>query len=276
MKTDLSSTSALVLLWTNGEIHTSHFAQKFLSMLNLDSGREILEQCKKLWPHYPEILKNRKSCILDLTKNNILENKIEQIVILGAGLDALSLEICSHSKKYRVFEIDAKNMDVKRDLIRDVHLSLVDSISCIDLNLSESNKIIPNLIKHGWNKNMPSLIIIEGLSYYLSEDQLWRIIGEFKSENQNNHVVLEYLLPANRIPNEWLEIAEYPFNLISRDANLSSITRYDVEDIKIHLKKINAKLFTHYEMKAMEKERTFQNALFDQQSGWIEICEILM
>ena len=276
MKADLSSTSALVLLWVQGEIHTSTFAQKFLDMLNLDSGKKILEQCKNFWPHYSEILKNRKSCILDLVKANILKNKIEQIVILGAGFDALSLEILSHAKNCKIFEIDIKNMDVKQNLIRRVHPSLVNSIDCITLDLSTPENMMPNLLMRGWRKNIPSLIIIEGLSYYLSKDQLRTIIGEFKTKNCDNHVILEYLLPADKISNKWVEIAEYPFMLISNDANLSFITRYSIDDILAYFTKSNSQLLCHYEMNKMEKERTSQNTLFDKQTGWIEICEILV
>lgn len=271
----LSSTSAFVLLLTDGEIHKSNIAKKFLSLLDLELGRDLLIKCTQFWPHYGEVAKNRKSCILNLAKNIISKDKITQIIIFGAGLDALSLEICSFSKRCKVFEIDIANMKTKNKLIRSTEPSLVDYIKCIGMDITRSKNIIKNLSKHGWNDNVPSLIIFEGISYYLSETTLWEIVENFKTKDHRNRMVLEYLLPHDKISKEWLQIAESPFNLIATNANLARITRYTINNIIRHVKKLNGHILQRYKMKQMEKDRTLQNTFFKtEQSGWIEICEI--
>ena len=211
-------------------------------MLNLEPGLEILKKCQKIWPHYSEIIKNRKSCILDLVKYDISHHHIQQIIILGAGLDALSLEICSFSNGCKIFEIDNKNMTRKKDLIENVGSSLVDSISCIELNLFVHEKIIPKLKQNGWDENSPSLVVIEGLSYYLSEEKLWEIISQFQSKTLKNHVLLEYFLPQNKISPKFIPIAEYPFDLISGNGDLLEITRYSIDDIQNSLQKIECRI----------------------------------
>lgn len=275
MKIDLSSTSALVLLWVDGDIHTSSMSKKFLGMLNLESGEEVLKQCDCFWPHYPEILKNRKSCILGIAKNNVSIYSINQMVVLGSGFDALSLEVYSHAQNCKIFEIDAKNMDTKQDLINTV-ASANDAIACITLDLSDYTKVVSALVAQGWDPNIPSLIIIEGLSYYLSKEALWGLIGEFKTQNQANHIVLEYLLPPETIPSMWSKIAAYPFDLIAASSKLSFISRYDIAEISSRLSDAGGKLVCRHSMRDMEKKRTLQNKLFFEHDGWIEICEFLI
>lgn len=272
---NLSATSALVLLWTKREIHKSDIANKYLDLLDLESGKEHLDKCNEYWPHYSKVVKNRKSCILDLVKNTISQDKVEQVIILGAGFDTLSLEICSFSTKTRIFEIDIENMELKHNLINSVFTN--NSITCITGDLSDHSSLISNLVEHGWNKNMPSLIIIEGLSYYLSKDELYNILDVFKTNNQHNHVILEYLLPHDKISKKWQAIAEYPFNLISKRHNLDFITRYALSDIAEYLKTLDREILGHYTMTKIQKKNTTQNNIFDSENdGWIEICEFLI
>ena len=259
------------------EIHTSSAAKKFLGILNLDPGKYLFAKCNQFWPHYSEVMKNRKSCILDLTNNAIIKNKIEQIIIFGAGFDTLSLEISSRFRNCRIFEIDIANMNTKNNMISSIDSALTDYIKCITMDVSKINRIIPNLTKHGWSKDVPSLIIFEGISYYLSTDLLWMIIGKFKTITHSNKIILEYLLPNKKILNKRVPIAEYPFNLIISEADLINITKYDIDDIVIRMKKLDGILCEHYDMKKMEKDRTSKNIIFKtSRSGWIEVCEFLV
>ena len=260
-----------------GEIHTSVIAKRFLNQLNLDSGKNLFVKCKKFWPHYGEVVKNRKSCILDLVKNAITEKKIEQVIIFGAGYDALSLEISSWSKNCGIFEIDIANMDTKKNLIDSLDLSLSNSIRCITLDMFKLDRIVSTLIKHGWNKDIPSIVIFEGISYYLSRDILWKIIEKFNTATHYNRILLEYLVPNKKISKQRIPIAEYPFHLIAIESDLINITKYNLEEIMAHLNKHDGILLQHCDMKKMEKNRTLQNIIFKtKQDGWIEICEFLI
>ncbi len=274
---DISSTSALVLLWADGAVHSSHIAKKFLHALDLQSGKDLLEKCNRFWPYYSMVIQSRKSCIAKLAKNAVLQNKIKQIIILGAGYDALSLEICSWSKSCKVFEIDVANMETKNALIRSVNSSLTDQIKCITLDISKPDQITKSLDKHGWNKEMPSLIVIEGLSYYTSKSNLYDIVDKFKTTNQSNHIILEYLLYNDFIPKKWQAISQYPFNLIAKYCNLDCITRYHICEIATRLKEMGGTISQHYTSSEMAKNQTLQNSIFGSgNAGWIEICKIII
>lgn len=79
----LSSTSALVILLAEGQIHTGDPARRFLRMLNLDPGRPLYGEFVRLWPRYDQVIKNRKTCVFDLARRAVAEG-VEQVVIFGA------------------------------------------------------------------------------------------------------------------------------------------------------------------------------------------------
>ena len=260
-------------MMADGQVHTSDTARRFLDMLDLGSGRELFEKCVSYWPHYHHVVKNRKSCILNLACRAIANDGIEQVAILGAGLDPLSLEIHARHADCKIFEIDVANMDTKTAMLQSINPSITDSIKCITLDLSNTDAIMPSLLESGWNPDAPSLMVLEGISYYLTVDALWKTIGMLKSASGTNRIILEYFIPPEKISKDRLPIARYPFDLIASDADIAHIARYDVDDITVRAERLGGKLLQHYDMGRMEQERVPESTLFKpRQSGWIEVC----
>ncbi len=268
----ISSTSALALLWADGKIHRGALAKKYLKDLELGPGRGLLSRCNQVWPHYGEVIKNRKDCILRLTRETV-EKGAEQVVILGAGMDPLSLEVCQSSQKTRVFEVDFENMGAKSGLIKRTDPSLGRRICCITADISRPNTVMRGLAEAGWRRNRQTLIILEGISYYLAAEKLWGMIKRFGTVDQSSQVILEYLLPGSDVQKSRAGIADQVFHIISADFDLAQITRYNVAGIKAHVRRIDGVVTGHYEMKGMEKNRTGKNRYFKtRKSGWIEVC----
>lgn len=267
---ELSSTSAFVLLLSDGQVHTSDATKKFLKLLDLESARPFAQKCNNFWPHYSEVIKNRKTCIYNLARQTVAE-KVEQIVIFGAGFDTLSLEAATWNDTTRIFEIDTDNMDAKTHLIDLVDASLAQRISCITADMRSPDALIPALLQQGWRSDVPSLLIFEGISYYLKKQILWGIIGKFASGK--NRVILEYLLPDSRIQKDIIPIARYPFDLITTETHLDHAVTYDISMIASKVKSLGSRILQHYTMQQMEKQRTLQNKIFTpRMCGWIEIC----
>ncbi len=278
MLTLLDATSPLVILWANGTIHTSKSSKKYLKLLDLSSGKALLSQCNQIWPHYGEVIKNRKKCILNLILDNILRKKITQVAVLGSGLDALSLEIASRVKGVTVYETDATQMDLKRSLIKQADPKLCNSIKCITSDLTDTQKTLDDLVENGWDGSKPSVLIFEGISYFLTEKNLWNLIGMFKTKNQQNVLLLEYLLDASLVSKDRSKISGQVFDAIQKGTGLGNttlVTRYMRDQIECNLEKFGGRVTLQYTMKDMEKDRVGHNIHFKtSKSGWIEICQI--
>ena len=268
----LSLTSALVLLWTKGHIHRDPLSSQFLGFLNLDSAKELHSKCNQICSFYSEVIKNRKQCVLDIVHIGITQDKILQVIILGAGMDTLSLEIFSKNKNAKIFEIDA-NVDQKISIIEKIDKKLFESIFFISADLKNSKRLFELLKKSGWNPLIPSLIVLEGISYYLDESDMTNILRIFQSKNKENHIILEYLVSNDLISKKRAVIPEKIFNLIAKYTNLPEITRYNHNKIKDMVEPLSGTIDKRFTMKEMEMNRVGKNVLFKRRkSGWIEIC----
>lgn len=271
----ISDTSAFVLLLSK-DMHKDRITKTYLSKLNLDDGKNLYEKSKMFWPYYDEVIKNRKHCIYNLVKNAIVDEGIKQVIIFGAGLDTLSLQIFSMQKNCTVFDLDITNMDIKEKIINSLDCNVKKYIKCIAANLQESD-ITSRLTKHGWSKEIPTLLIFEGISYYLPSEITWNIISSFKSASCRNKVIFEYLLPNKEIGKLALPIVNHVFHSITTHAKIDKITRYSSNEVALQIKKRDGKISSTHNLKTMEKDRISHNDIFQEdKNSWIEICQFYL
>ena len=257
-------------------MHNDSLTKRYLSKLNLNVGEDLYKKSKMFWLYYDEIIKNRKHCVYYLVRNAIVNDGIRQVVIFGAGLDVLSLQVYSMQKNCTAFDLDITNMDIKEKIINSLNCDIKNYIKCITVNLKESD-ITSILTKHGWSKDIPTLLVFEGVSYYLSSEVTWSVISSFKSISCNNKVIFEYLLPNEEIGKLALPIVDHIFHSIAKYAEIDVITRYSSNNVAFHIRKIDGKISSTHNLKTMEKGRILHNDIFkDGKNSWIEICEFYL
>ena len=275
---NLSDTSALVLLLADGAVHTSRHSKKYLGMLNLDSGKTLYSECGRIWPHYGEVIKNRKRCIMDLVLHHVTEERITQLAVLGSGMDALSLETVSRAKDVDAYDVDYSHMELKERLIRKAYGT--SPIRCVLSDLNDAKKVLDGMRKNGWDNSRLSVLVLEGISYYLSRKKLWDLVAAFKTADRRNVLILEYMVPQEGIARKRQQIPEQVFGAIQKksdDPKTHHTVRYDADDIRIRIEKIGGCLILRYRMKNMEKNRTGHNVHFKTyKSGWIEVCQAVI
>jgi hypothetical protein len=264
---DLSSTSALVLLWAGQESYKSRLAKDYFNLLDLEPGKVLYEQCNEICPYYDEVIKNRKLGVTDLINKCLTgNNNIGQIIIAGAGLDPLGIEITNYFPQIKVFELDMENMEIKSVLYLKIMRSSKTAISFINVNIQSAPDVYKALSEHGWDTSEGTLLIGEGISYYLPTASLQNLIKIIKPKR----TVLEFLKPNNEINEEREKIAHKVFSLISDAYGGLEIIRYSNSTIESLL---GLPVITSYSMYKLEKLRTGSNKYFpSNESGWIEIC----
>ncbi|MGD8708652.1 MAG: class I SAM-dependent methyltransferase [Nitrosopumilaceae archaeon] len=273
---DLSSTSALVLLWSIENKDENPSSSKYLEFLNLDSAKDLHSKCNQVWPFYSEVIKNRKKCVRDLILSGLnVENNV-QIVILGAGWDTLFLDIITKNKSIKIFEIDF-SMDEKRKVIEKMDGTIFDSLTLISSDLKDPKVLLESLKKYGWDPKNPTIVVLEGISYYLSEKVLNSILRIFQTRNGKNRIILEYLVSHDLISKKEAKVAKNIFDLIAKDTGLPQITRYNQNKIEKIIEDHNGSLIKMFTMKEMEMNRAGENVFFKKsKNGWIEICYFII
>ncbi len=272
--TRLSDTSALVTLLAGDDVHTSAYSSRYRVLLDLSAGRSLLRRCTAVWPHLNELVKNRKKCILEETLRCIGAGT-NQVIILGSGLDPLSLEIVSRTEGVHVYEVDAEQMDTKRELVGKAAPEAAGRITCVAADLARPPEVVRKVTAAGWDGSASSVLVLEGISYYLRQPDLWAILSLF-GEDSTNDILMEYMVPPNMIAPERAQIPDGVFGVILQSLDYPmSIARFGHEEVRSRAEKINGLVVRRHTMRSIEFSRTGANRHFPtDESGWIEVAHI--
>lgn len=177
----LSSTSALVLHRLGNGFYASLTCSKYFESLDFGNAKEMIAAHDQVWPHFDEAIKNRKFCIQSLIQKCVDEiNGPLQIVSLGAGLDPLCLNWVDLYPAIHGFDVDAEQMAEKMLAIEKIAPHLKGRIQCLTTDLSKSDELAKEMKNSGWSKQKPSIVVIEGLSYYISQSDLENVLMVYK------------------------------------------------------------------------------------------------
>lgn len=271
--------------WSRGEALESGDAARYMELLGAgregSPGARAAARCERVWPHYGEVVRNRKSCIRRLAMRSLRGGRIRQAVILGAGLDPLSVEIAARTGYAAAsYEIDAAPARRKRRLVREASAAASECVHHVTADLEESSprSIASALERRGWRADMPSLVVAEGISYYLRKATLRGLLEPFRTGGGTGRIVLEYLRDAASVAPEGNRIAGAVFGMFTEGTGIGRLSRYsDAEAAGLAAGgaagRAGERGIATVGPAKMERMRTRRNRLFaDDASGWIAVC----
>lgn len=271
-KIKLHSTAALVMIWAK-EFYRKYPTAKFFKHIDLSEGQRLFTLCNNICDWYREIIVNRKHFIHHVIFE-MLESKNSpwQIVILAAGMCPLSLNLLVRNKQkiINIFEIDEGGMKEKAKIYNKIFPQYARKIKCISASINEK-RIMDVLSEVGYRKELQTIILAEGISYYITKRRLREIIQRFGTGSKRNRFILEYLKPHDNIPVKNRKLSDMIFNIIKKECGLARIFRYTQSELKRFFIQYGGDLLQHETMSGMEFLRTHSNQYFKEQNeGWIE------
>jgi Leucine carboxyl methyltransferase len=269
----ISATSALVLNWTSKEIWKSRNAQTYFEALDLSEGKALFNMFDELEGYmHTQTVTNRKYFVIKHTIAFLNkcqnENKIGQVIILAAGIAPLSVEIASLVPESIVFDIDKYLM-----IEKEKHLNgICPNIKFIECDITNIELLKGELLKNGWDPEKPAILIMEGITYYLMENDLRNLLAFFAKKNAGliADFVLkpEYTHAKNRI------FGVEVFRKIKESVGLEFVNFYGPDYFMALIHECgfeNAKRFT---MKEIQYDRTGKKDPFDfEEPGWISLVK---
>jgi len=268
----IADTSALVLLWCGDEIYESRVVKEYFRMLDLGAGRQLHERCNRIWSDYGNVIRCRKLCILKEAASVLEKGRCSQVVIAGAGFSMLGLELAARFEGVAVFELDIEQMDQKARLVSTLPLAPRSSLRGISANIEDAGLCADLLSEAGWQCERPTLLVVEGLSYYISRDALraqWNRLAPASS------IILEYLVPFEMVASERRHIPEKVFREImvycGRDG--ADPTFWSEDILK---QERNVRLERCYSLADIECAVGSGGRLFPgREDGWIEVALLM-
>lgn len=275
-KLKLEPTSALAMQWIKNAL-PDEIVQKFIDYLDLSSGEELFQLCNTVCDWYSEVIVNRKYFISEYIKTELSKSENENLLInLGAGKSPLALQILEqHSEKIdHVLEIDITGMEIKKELYDKHFPQYSKKIKCISADITSSIMLSSiNKLLHEYYNDHQCIIVLEGISYYLSYEDIKNIVKSLRSKNRNNLIIFEYLLPSENVTKERRHIPENVFNTIKNYAGLKNITIFEAGKLNLLFSEFEGQILHSSNLHEIEKLRLGVNKYFKSaDDGWIEFA----
>lgn len=272
---ELEPTAALVMGWAR-DLYKTGCASRFCSRLDLSAGYRMKQECDSICPWYPEVMMNRKWFIRHLATEMLADSHdLCQVIILAAGKSPLALELLEiHPERIAsVIETDIAWMEEKQEIYRSVAPGAAEKIRCLHADIYQSKETEQALYGTGmFDPEIPSIIVFEGISYYLSPAISSRILSLFSSESRQNRIILDSLLPCRLVRDDRRYISRGIWRVIHRDCNFRHTITYSPEEMAAMLSTAGCEEIRHHSMDEMERLRTGKSRYFPTgHDGWIRI-----
>jgi O-methyltransferase involved in polyketide biosynthesis len=272
---ELEPTAALVMDWAK-DLYRTGAAADFVSRLDLSAGHRMRRECDSVCPWYTEVMINRKWFIRH-TASAFVAGSDEpcQVLILASGKSPLALELLEDNPEriVSVVETDLAGMNEKQQIYREIAPSLEKKIRCIQADLYDPDETRDAVHATGtFDPDRPTIIIFEGISYYLPPAVSSAVLSQFNSDSRENAVIVDSLLPCRLVRKDRTYISRGIWGIIHQDCNFHSTVTYSPEEMEALLSSAGGDQVRHHAMDEMERLRTGMNRYFPTAGyGWIRI-----
>jgi methyltransferase (TIGR00027 family) len=191
---DVSETALMVAMWRAQEENQSQplFRDHLASTLAGPRGREIAAGLPKIRAKMGGWMMAIRTRIIDEMIETAIQNGVDTIVNLGAGLDTRPYRM-NLPKDLRWIEVDvAKIIDLKESrLVNETPACRLTRIRC-DLAIDEARKKVLADIAATTKK---ALVLTEGVIPYLTEEEVAALAENLREYGQFHYWVTDYFSP---------------------------------------------------------------------------------
>ncbi len=124
-----------------------------------------------------------RTIFFDQIFDRALRDEFPQIIFLGAGYDSRPYRFAGLIRETRIFEVDAHpTQQRKKELLQNANIRVPDRLTFVPINF-KTDALNDILSKAGYDKSKKTLFILEGVSFYLSHEELDNILNFVKSDS---------------------------------------------------------------------------------------------
>ena len=206
MKPDEPSRTALMIarqraahqVLDHGSILYDPFAMKILR----EDENDVLQFANK----HPSasigrLFTTARSRIAEDALSRSVERGLQQIVILGAGLDTFALRNPHGVRQIRIYEVDHPATQAwKLEHLADAQIAVPPWLILVPVDF-ERDDVGEKLVAAGFQQNSPAFFTWLGVVPYLTQDAIDRTL-DYMSSIQNSEVVFDYVEPPEAFSEE--------------------------------------------------------------------------
>lgn len=269
----ISATSALVLFWTAPEIWTTGNARSYSEHLDLSEGKPLYDSFGVLENYMlTQSITNRKYFVrkhtLEFLNDCERQNRNGQIIVLAAGIAPLSAEIATLFPKCTVFDVDKYAMPEKEKYLKKV----CQNIQFIACDITRLDLLDEKLTGAGWDSRVPTLVVIEGIIYYLTETDLESIFNFFA--NHQTRMIADFVLKPEYVSEKNRRFGVEVFDKIRDWVGLEFLNFYEPDYFMEMVETCGFRNAKRYTMDEIQMERTGKKDPFNfKESAWVSMVK---
>ena len=194
-------------------------------------GMNMVKAAMAINPAIRKAIVLRARYMDDYTKK-CLADGYGQVVLLGAGYDSRYLRI-DECRQIRVFELDLESTQViKKSLTRRLLGKLPGNVTYVSLDFSKDS-ISQKLVAAGFQKQVKSLFIWEGVTLFLNQDIIAETLGRITELGPHHRVTFDFVPPelvddeteyqGNRQLLQWCAAIQEPLTFGSQPEKMSAL-----------------------------------------------------
>ncbi len=267
----VSATSALVLNWTLKGLYKSNQAQDYFDHLNLSAADPLFQKFDDEENFMQtQLVSNRKffvrKCAVEFLEKCNRENVPGQAIILAAGLDPLTIELCSLYPECIVFDIDKYPRREKEEYVKKV----CRNVNFIDCDITMIELLKDRLLENGWNSHQPSMLIMEGISYYITESDLRNVFSTFAAVG--SALVNDFGLLPGCVDEINRRHGKKVYQLIKEAIGMESLHLYEPDYYISLVRQCGFANAGRFKMGEIQLERTGERSPFNgEEPGWVSM-----
>jgi len=249
---EIPATSTCVLSLLSQNSYQGRAAKAFMKKLDLSSGAPILAHFEDLLDEIQVEILNRRHGVEKCCYEYLSENPSAQVIHLGCGLDPLPMDLAECYPEASFFDVDMAHRGLKERINKqiggpDVNLMTAD-LTDIPIVLSELNRA-------GWNLNIATLLVSEGISYYIPKESYRDLLRCLQTPN--GAIVFEYSATDSQLyGTQKSELISEFFVRLARILNLPfPLQRYEDNEIKSLSKYVNGNIVSIMTQQQLELSR---------------------
>ncbi|MGE5225190.1 MAG: SAM-dependent methyltransferase [Omnitrophica WOR_2 bacterium] len=187
-------------------------ARQFISPIFYALGFLFIPYGRRRSPGVEEFLIARTRYIDDYLSDSLKEG-IDQLVILGAGLDSRAYRFEGIRNKVKTFEVDhPASQQVKLRKLKRIFGDIPEYVVYVPIDFSVET--LDKLFDYGYDENLTTLFIWEGVTYYITE----------KSVNDTFHFITCHSGEGSRLIFDYMYISA--LRAAHKRNEVSSMHRY--------------------------------------------------
>jgi methyltransferase (TIGR00027 family) len=129
-----------------------------------------------------------------------VERGVNQLVLLGAGLDTLALRRADLVDRLHVFEVDQPaTQEWKQRRIRELFGFVPSNLTFAPIDFETTGSWLDALENVGFHVDRPSLVVSTGVTQYISEDALAATMSDVATLARGTSFACTFVLPAGSI-----------------------------------------------------------------------------